>query len=386
MKYIRRPFVRALFCSLFLVSLCQAIEPGFIPLLDRDHTDGWKMIGPGDVRLKDGEVTTSSPKGNGVFWYSPRVFNDFVLKLEFKGAQREFNSGVFIRFPAPRLDAMPSVTGNEIAIYDGLDKDRPTGSIYNYQDSSSAPMKQGDWNEFEITSNGSRVVIKLNGQSINDFTGLRQPTGFIGLQCHPRGPVQFRNVRIKDLSTPAPTLSAPLASIQTDANQPRIEVLKDQGPNALEWALAPLDQPLPPDIRQNLTYLREDLLDEAKQKPKAGSSAYTLGSELCDKLLTAVELRNQASVAAGYTAAQADAGVRVDGSGINARRNYTMSWPQYAREKDQRSEIMRQQLTGADLKKERTKVEWALRARAMRKALDDLYRQFRESLRISVSK
>ena len=212
---------------------------------------------------------------------------------------------------------------------------------------------------------------KLKGDSI-DFV-YRLPG-----ESKDEGAFTMRLVRSSLSQVPAPR---PLATIQTAPNQPRIDVLKDQAPNAVEWALAPLDQPLPPDIRQNLTYLREDLLDEAKAKPKASVEAYTLGSQLCDKILTAINARTQASAAAGYTAAQADAGVVVTSQALEARRNYMMSWPQYAREKEQRAEILRQQTSGADVKKERSKVDWAARADMMRQALDTHYRQLREAMR-----
>ena len=395
MKSFGRTIVFTALSSLLLATSVRAVEPGFIPLLDREHTTGWKQTGPGDVSMKDGVVTTSSANGNGVFWYSPRVFNDFILKLEFKGTQKEFNSGIFFRFPAPQFDAaMPNTTGNEVAICDGLNDDRPTGSIYHFQDSSSAPMKRGAWNEYEITCIKNRVKVVLNGQSINDFTGLRQLTGFIGLQCHPRGPVQFRNIRIRDLSVSVPfapvqstsASSAPLATIQSDPSQPRIQVIKDQGPNATEWAMTPLDETIPADIRQNLTLMREDLLDESSKAPKARVEAYSLASDYCDKLLTALNQRELARVQAGYRAAQAEANKNISNQALDARRNYMMSWPQYAREESQRAALRENESDKADVKKERIKVEWATRADAMRKHLDDLYVRFREELRQSSSK
>lgn len=252
-------------------------------------------------------------------------------------------------------------------------------------------FKDRGWNTYRVIAVGNNIQCYINDTLTSSATEMRPDgamVGQLGFQMMARKPmiVQFRNIKLKQLkavlpSSPTATTPNSQPAIQTDPNQPRIEVLKDQGPNALEWALAPLDQPLPPDIRQNLTYLREDLLDEAKQKPKAGTNAYTLGSQLCDKLLIAIQQRGQASVQAGYTAAQADADVRVSSQALEARRNYQMSWPQFARETSQRAEISRQQMSAAELKKEKTKVEWASRADVMRPILDGLYRQFREALR-----
>lgn len=400
-----------------LTSAC--VQAQEISLFNGRDLTGWTVrTGSADFRVKDGCIVgknTRQEKGTHTFLTTNAEFGDFILTFEYK-ADADVNSGVQFRSQFHNVETRGVTQVGKSFI-------RPPDRVYGYQfeiatkgskrnsasiydegrrgvlldDLGSNPAAQAavrmeDWNQGRIECRGDTIKTFLNGVAAASITDGMTPKGVIALQVHasnkPGVEVRWRNIKLVPLTANTTTATPSVAAlpIQTDPNQPRIEVLKDQGPNALEWALAPLDQPLPPDIRQNLTYLREDLLDEAKQKPKAGANAYTLGSELCDKLLTAVELRNQASVAAGYTAAQADAGVRVDGSGINARRNYMMSWPQYAREKDQRSEIMRQQLTGADLKKERPKVEWAQRARAMRKALDDLYRQFRESLRLSVSK
>jgi len=58
-----------------------------------------------------------------------------------------------------------------------------------------------------------------------------------------------------------------------------MDTLTKQVPNAIEWVLAPLEQAVPGDIRQNLTFLREDLLDEG-ETPKASPDAYKLGAQI----------------------------------------------------------------------------------------------------------
>ncbi|MFZ4593413.1 MAG: hypothetical protein ACOYOF_04095, partial [Verrucomicrobiaceae bacterium] len=230
----------------------------------------------------------------------------------------------------------------------------------------------------------------INGQSTVDVTDevKRYNSGLIGLQIHnPMVPkvVQFKDIKLKRLQPAqaafAGTANQIPATIQSDPNQPRIEVVKDQGPNATEWALTPLEEAIPSDIRQNLTYLREDLLDEAKQSPEAATDAYALASDYCDKILNALDQRDLARVNAGYSAAQADANVRVTSQALESRRNYKMSWPQYAREQSQRAEIRRQQSAGADVRKEQIKVNWATRSVQMRAYLDDLYTKLRAALR-----
>ncbi|MEZ5385372.1 MAG: DUF1080 domain-containing protein [Prosthecobacter sp.] len=379
------------------ISRSWAVEAGFEPLLDRDHRAGWKQCGKGGLQIDaDGVGTTWQPKSGGAFgvnWFSERSFGDFVLRAEFSPVQAEYNSGIRMRFPDPGNEpGKISQTGYEISIlHPGGDKgkaDMQNGAIAHQQ----APFKTasirrpGEWNEIEVSAIGHRYSVSINGVEVNTFVGSRGLAGYIGIENHVSGAVRWRNIRIKDMSgthgIPGQSPSAaPIAAIQTDANQPRIEVIKDQGPNAAEWALTPLDEAIPADIRQNLTFLREDLLDEGAKAAKSKPEAYKLASDYCDKLLTALDQRELARVNAGYRAAQADANRATSTQALNARRNYQMSWPQYAREESQRSALRESETDKADVKKERLKVEWVTRATQMRSYLDNLYRQLREAMR-----
>ena len=110
-------------------------------------------------------------------------------------------------------------------------------------------------------------------------------------------------------AAPSPSLSA-ASNTLTEANQSLVKTLSQQAPNAIEWALAPLDQAVPGDIRRNLTALREDLLDEAKAKPVAGPEAYAIGRQLCDALIAVLDERDGTLVRAGYRAAgEANTGI-----------------------------------------------------------------------------
>ena len=149
----------------------------------------------------------------------------------------------------------------------------------------------------------------------------------------------------------------------------------------MEWALAPLDQAVPGDICQNLTFLREDLLDEGKDKPKASPEAYQLGAQICQSLLEVLEERNQTLSRAGFRAVEANARTGVTSEALEARRNYKMSWPQFTRGESQRAELKSQATNKAAVMAERPKVEWTTRTAALRKTFGDQYTNFREALR-----
>ncbi len=324
-------------------------------------------------------------------------FTDFILKAEFQGVAGEFNSGVRFRFPNPGQDPkIISEQGYEVAISKSNKKDpSPTGAIRvskKVQKPSREALKVRDWNEFEITVVGQQITVMLNGEMVNQAVATKALSGYIGLEENAFGPVQFRNVRIKDLSAPAPQMgtaatpqltAAPTQPLTLDPNLPLLDTFSQLAPNASEWVLAGLDEGVPPNVRQNLTYLREDLLDEYKQKPKASQDAYRTAHQLCSTMIAALDERDQTLVRAGFRAVQAEAGISGSNQALNARRNYMMSWPQYAREQAQRSELLRQGSAGAQVRKELPKVEWSTRTTALRKTLDDLYAKFREALRQS---
>ena len=269
--------------------------------------------------------------------------------------------------PSSSLDALTLQDGRHVVVYNHSERQR---NPLNVAVSSNGT----DWEPWVTLENEPGLEFSFPSV-IQTRDGLVHITYTYGVRTVKHAVIDLRESSGESIA------SAPLPPIQTDPNQPRIEVIRDQGPNAVEWALAPLEEPTPPNIRQNLTYLREDLLDEAKAGPKAPAEAYTLGSDYCDKILAALRLREQARVQAGYRAAQADADIKVTNSQLDARRNYQMSWPQYHREESQRAALREQETNKADLKKEKVKVEWAARADQMRVALDAGYRQFREAMR-----
>ena len=396
------------FALLFLLAgFAHSTEPGFVPLFEGEQVLHWKQCGPGGLTIdSQGVGTTWWPAGKryyGVAWYSAQPFGDFVLRGEFQPVSTTYNSGIRLRFSEPGSDpAVVSQSGYEICITSEVngEPNTRTGAIAHEQAPARAaeirPLPE--WNIIEVSVEKQNFEVTINGTKVTRFKGNKALSGYIGIETHMKGPVRWRNLRIQPLSAGSPSVAvatttpttmpaatsvpAPvLPPIQTDPNQPRIEVIRDQGPNAVEWALAPLEEPIPPNIRQNLTYLREDLLDEAKAGSKAPAEAYTLGSVYCDKILQALELREQARVEAGYRAAQAVADIKVSNSQLDARRNYQMSWPQYYREESQRAALREQETNRADLKKEKVKVDWAERARRMRPLLDQSYREVREAMR-----
>lgn len=180
---------------------------------------------------------------------------------------------------------------------------------------------------------------------------------------------------------PAPTPSPPVVQSPPPATLSKLDILSKEAVNAINWSLAPLEDTVPTDIRQNLTLLREDIVDEGKAKPTASIDAYRAAFFLCDAILSALTERDTARVAAGYRNAQAAANQTNTSQALEARRNYQMSWPQYAREQAQRSELQRQTGNQVAVAGEAQKVGWNQRSQALRRNLDTLYAKLRAAMR-----
>ena len=149
--------------------------------------------------------------------YTEKEYGDFVFRFEFKLTQNA-NNGVAIRAP---LTGDSAYQGMEIQVLDDSGpaykgKLRPAqyhGSIYDVFPAKSGFQKPvGEWNEEEITAQGRRITVKLNGTVIVDANlddvkdeavlkkhpGLANKKGHIGFLGHGVR-VEFRNMRIKEL-------------------------------------------------------------------------------------------------------------------------------------------------------------------------------------------
>jgi hypothetical protein len=350
-------------------------------------------------RAENGELVND---GNGDYATTESDYGDFELLVEYKTVPKA-DSGIYLR-GCPQVQIWDSTDRTKFNV--GADKG--SGGLWN--NSPGAPGKDplvradrpfGQWNKLRIVMTGARVSVWLNDELVVKYAVLenyfdRQAAvpvrGPIQLQTH-GGEIRWRNLFLREIGAEeASRLSREqsgagagpqMASIASDPNQPRIEVLRDQAPNAFQWALAPLEQPVPADIRQNLTFLLEDLRDESSRSPKAPPAAYERGDQLCRAIIGVLDERRQTLAAAGFRAVEANARTGASSQALEARRNYKMSWPQDAREESQRAELKSQAASDAEILKERPKLEWVQRTAIRQQQFDALYAQFRDALRQS---
>ena len=145
--------------------------------------------------------------------------------------------------PADWLPAwVPVVCGEEVQVNDspdvGADDPRKTGSIYGFADLDATRSNAveryptlGAWHTMEVRTVGQQYTVLVDGKLINQWDGavpmsfpargLGDPptmarqfaAGYIGLQNHQDGDVvEYRNVRVKELSATPKNTSAPVVT------------------------------------------------------------------------------------------------------------------------------------------------------------------------------
>jgi hypothetical protein len=182
---------------------------------------GWKHVGPGGDTVEDGLIKTHGGMGL-LYWTGGKIAN-CEIHVVFKMRDENDNSGVFIRIPVePREEWMPVHYGYEVQIDNEPEKSKEndfhaTGTLYSMNKALARPGKPGpEWNTMEITLQGPRTIVLVNGVKVTDFTegqpvppkqfdfepqrGRRPDEGYFGLQNHSDADVVFfKEVALKKL-------------------------------------------------------------------------------------------------------------------------------------------------------------------------------------------
>ncbi len=209
----------------------QPPEPGFTTLFNGKDLTGWvygtrngapNKSGKG-YQIENGVLFTTKEDGGNLF--TEKEYSDFVLRFEVKLTENA-NNGVGIRAP---LEGDAAYVGMEIQVLDDsgsqytkLQPAQYHGSVYQMFAARRGFLKPvGEWNAEEITANGRRITVVLNGMTIVDADlddvkdeavlakhrnlnapegsrGIANTKGHIGFLGH-GAHVEFRNIRIKEL-------------------------------------------------------------------------------------------------------------------------------------------------------------------------------------------
>lgn len=196
-------------------------DKDFTPLFNGKDLSAWEQVGPGGFTVEDGALKTEG--GMGLLWYTREKIGNAILRVVYRQTSVGANSGVFIRLPEPPMDAWHAVhTGYEVQILEqsdspSFDDYHRTGALYSIAKAGTYPPSADGWNTMEITLDGPRTIVHVNGTKVTDFhdsdpvpprrfryepeRGARPDAGYIGLQNHnAESIVYFKEVSVKPLS------------------------------------------------------------------------------------------------------------------------------------------------------------------------------------------
>ena len=171
---------------------------GWTLLWDGKTLNGWESHGGGIWKVENGSLT-GEPEGKAGWLGTTASFSDFMLRAEFR-TTADCNSGIYLR--AAR-EGVPRQTGYELQIRDFQEPGEQvpflTGSLVLHAHASGAKIIPGEWNSFEVTAQGNRIVVIYNGKMVLDTQVSKSASGVIGLEYNNRK-VEFRNLKIRRLS------------------------------------------------------------------------------------------------------------------------------------------------------------------------------------------
>lgn len=167
-------------------------------------------------KIENGLLVSLPDSPEDDLWYTREKIGNATLRVVFKVSGAKANSGVFIRIPeAPKSEDDAINKGIEVQIDDSGDEYHRTGVLYSMTKAKAQPSKPaGEWNTLEITLDGPRTIVKLNGVLVTDYDGSapvpekkskwepdrgpRPNSGYIAVQHHGGNEtVWFREISVE---------------------------------------------------------------------------------------------------------------------------------------------------------------------------------------------
>lgn len=182
---------------------------GWYALFDGKSLEDWKAAeDPKAFKVEDGLIVAGPSKLTLLYYNGPvqmAKFKSFELKAEEK-TRPKGNSGIFFH-TEHQAKGIPA-KGFEFQINNtGSDQKYPTGAIYPTKPLDKVLVKDDEWFEYHLSVRGSKVVLKVNGETTHDVelpvnakSGLSLSSGTFAIQSHdPGSVVYFRIIRVKPL-------------------------------------------------------------------------------------------------------------------------------------------------------------------------------------------
>jgi hypothetical protein len=190
-------------------------QPKEVPLFNGKNLDGWVWRGKSPEAenpfyVKDGLLCC---KGQPVgYLHTEKKYTDYIFKLEWRWPEgsKPGNNGILVRvlegehfygntwpkcieIQLAHQHAGDILTIGDFPLQTGRNKGRFTPMMKKPNE-----KPQGQWNEYEVTMQGGRLKLVVNGELQNEGTKAGELPGTIGLQSE-GAPIEFRRIRLVPL-------------------------------------------------------------------------------------------------------------------------------------------------------------------------------------------
>lgn len=204
----------------------------YAPLFNGRDLSGWVNIncGPNTWSVRDGVIhCTGKPTGE---LRTTRMYENFVLELEWRHLEPKGNAGVFVWADALPARGVPFHRAVEVQVLENDYGEGPShsthGDIFPIHGATMIPINgrggvrsfpienrskpSPQWNHYRISCNNGDIFLEVNGKLVTRGRSASPRKGYICLESE-GAPVQFRNLMIKELPTNNP---APVQIAQAD--------------------------------------------------------------------------------------------------------------------------------------------------------------------------
>jgi hypothetical protein len=199
-------------------------EEDFVPLFNGHDLSGWINVNcaPETWRATNGMIfCTGVPTGE---LRTTRMYQNFILELEWRHLKPKGNSGVFVWADALTARGQPFIRALEVQVLDGLETAWYTsdGDIFPIHGAKMIPEngRGGDrayptekrekpspeWNHYRVECIDGAISLEMNGKVVTRGHDASPRKGYICLESE-GSPIEFRNLRLKEL--PAKEALAP---------------------------------------------------------------------------------------------------------------------------------------------------------------------------------
>ena len=193
-------------------------DAGFRPLFNGRDLSGWVNVNcaPETWSVREGMIHSS---GKPICELrTDRMYENFILELEYQHLVAGGNAGVFIWGDAITARGQPFVRAIEVQVLDGRNTDTYTshGDVFPIHGAKMTPDRPhpggwdrslpserrarpaGEWNHYRITARNGTLTLAVNGKEVSGGHDISPRKGYIHLESE-GGEVLYRNIRIQEL-------------------------------------------------------------------------------------------------------------------------------------------------------------------------------------------